>query len=233
MKLTLKLTFIAFCFTLFNCKKESASFNNYKYANDETILICDNLDTKLYVEALLSFEDDIASYYDAKNKNIRRAHSYYFREAQANRAKYEEFVSPHTMEVFEALKQDKDLWNDDNSINYNADIFTCLSSNFKEERLQTTFKALVSTNSMNAALFGAPLKTHVKNAHDDRYMATYIALDLFYAKLFDVNPANITERTISTFNNEIKNLPQINKAIGNQENAVNIEQKETQEASNQ
>ncbi|TYA53819.1 hypothetical protein [Formosa maritima] len=228
-KLNLKITFIALSLTLFNCKKESTEFENFKFANEENILICENLDTKLYVEALLSFEDDIALYYDEKNKNIRRAHSFYFRDAIANRAKYEEFVSPHTMEVFESLKQDKYLWNEDNSINYNADIFTCLSSNFKVEGLQTTFNALVSTNSMSPELFGAPLKAHVKNAHEDRYMATYIALDLFYAKLFNVDPATITERTGSTLNNKIKNLPAINAAKVNQENAVKIEQKESQE----
>jgi hypothetical protein len=223
MKITLKITFIALCLTLFNCKKETASFNNYKYANDETILVCENLDTKLYVEALLSFEDDIASYYDQRNKNIRRAHSFYFRDAIANRAKYEEFVSPHTMEVFEALKQDKDLWNADNSINYKADIFTCLSSNFKVEGLQTTFNALVSTNSMTPELFGAPLKIHVKNAHEDRYMATYIALDLFYANLFNVDPTIITKKIESDSNNEEKNTPK---------DPIIIEQTEVQEEPN-
>ena len=223
-KTTLKLTFIVLCLTLFNCKKESVSFNNYKYANEENVLICENLDTKLYLEALLSFEDDIASYYDKKNKNIRRAHSFYFREAIANKAKYEEFVTPHTMEVFEALKKDKDLWNDDNSINYNADIFTCIASNFKVVGLQTTFNALVSTNSMSPELFGAPLKTHVKNAHEDRYMAAYIALDLFYAKLFDLDPATIIER-IEPSNNE--------EPVISQENTISIDKKETQEAPNQ
>jgi hypothetical protein len=194
-KTHLKLTFIALCLTFFNCNNESAPFNNYKYANEETVLICDNLDTKLYDEALLSFEDDITYKYGANNKDLRRAYSFFTRDAINNKANYQEIVSPHTMEVFEALKKDKNLWNQDNSINYNSEIMTCVGQNFQNEDLQTTFNSLVSINSMRPDIFGAPLVKHVKNAHEDRYMATYVALDLFYSNLFDVDPETITEKT--------------------------------------
>ncbi|EMQ94661.1 hypothetical protein D778_00615 [Xanthomarina gelatinilytica] len=210
-KTLLKFSIIALCFTLFNCKNESASFTNYKYADKENILVCDNLDTKLYFEALLSFEDDITNKYNPQNKDLRRSYSFFTRDAIANRVNYQDIVSPHTMEVFEALKQDKDLWNADNSINYNADIFKCVSSNFKNKDLQTTFNALVSTNSMRPDLFGAPLIKHVKNAHDDRYMAAYIALDLFYARLFQVDPTTVTEKPETdkaNTNKAVKGTPQ-------------------------
>ncbi|MFL0353735.1 hypothetical protein [Xanthomarina sp. GH4-25] len=205
-KTLVKLTFIALCLTLFNCKNDSATFDDYKYANPGDILICDNLDTKLYVEALLSFENDIASVYGKEQKNLQFAHFFYFSEALANKADYETFVSPHTMKVFEALKKDKNLWNEDNSINYHAEIFTCILNNISVDGLQTTFNALVSTNSMKPELFGEPLKNHIKDAHRDRYMAMYVALDLFYAKLFDVDPTKITERTESNnINEELEN----------------------------
>ena len=53
-KSQLKLTIIALCLTLFNCKKETASFTNYKYADEENVIVCENVDSKLYMEALLS-----------------------------------------------------------------------------------------------------------------------------------------------------------------------------------
>jgi hypothetical protein len=193
-KTLLNLTIIALFLTLFNCKNESSTFINYKYATEENILVCENLDTKLYIEALLSFEDDITDKYEPKNKNLQRSYSFFTRDALAKKADYQAIVSPHTMEVFEALKKDKDLWNKDNSLNYNSDIITCVSKNFKVKDLQTTFNALVSTNSMRSDIFGAPLLKHVKNSHEDRYMATYVALDLFYANLFNVDPTKVIER---------------------------------------
>ncbi|MCX7550052.1 hypothetical protein [Xanthomarina sp. F2636L] len=190
----LKLTIIVLCLTLFNCQDESASFNNYKYADQENILVCDNLDTKLYFEALLSFEDDITDKYDPKNKNIRRGYSFFTRDAINGKVNFQEIVSPHTMEIFEALKNDKDLWQTDNSINYQSDLLNCLSKNFKNKDLQATYNALVSTNSMRADIFGAPLIKLVKNAHEDRYMAAYVAFDLYYANLFNVDPALVSEK---------------------------------------
>lgn len=223
-KLQLKLTFIALCLTLFNCKKETASFTNYKYADEENVIVCENVDSKLYMEALLSFEDDITSYYDPKTKDLRRSYSFYTRDALGNKAKYQDILTPHTMEVFEALKNDKDLWTN-NSINYNSDLFTCLGNNFRIPSLQTTFKALVSTNSMRPELFGAPLLKHVKNAHEDKYIATYVAFDLFYAKIFDIDPTTITEDSQKTKASGASNLLN-NKAQTIQESDVKTEEKD-------
>ncbi|HLV39323.1 hypothetical protein [Xanthomarina sp.] len=213
-KTLLKLTFFVVSLTLFNCKNESATFNNYKYADQENILVCDNLDTKLYFEALLSFEDDMTDKYDPTNKNLRRGYSFFTREALAGKADYQEIVSPHTMEVFKALKNDTDLWNKDNTINYNSKLLTCIGNNFRNNDLKTTFHALVSTNSMRSEIFGVPLIKFVKNAHEDRYMAAFVAFDLFYANLFDVDPTKVTEKpqtneaAKSNPNNNILNDPE-------------------------
>jgi len=223
-KTQLKLTFIALCLTFFNCKKETAEFTNYKYANEDSSFLCENLDSKLYLEALLSFEDDITTYYDFNGRDLRRSYSFYTRDALGNKAKYQDILTPHTMEVFEALKKDKDLWLN-NSINYNSDLFTCLGDNFRIPSLQTTFKALVSTNSMRPELFGAPLLKHVKNSHEDRYIATYVAFDLFYAKIFDIDPTTITNDSQKTKASRASNLLN-NKAQTIQESAVETEEKD-------
>ncbi|GGG58082.1 hypothetical protein [Bizionia arctica] len=217
-KTLLKLSIITICLTLLNCKKDSESFNNFKYATEENVLVCENLNTKLYLEALLSFEDDITDKYNPSNKDLRRSYSFFTRDAIAGNANYQDIVSPHTMEVFEALKDDQDLWNADNSINYNSDIMTCVSNNFKNKGLQTTFHALISANNMRSDYFRAPLNKHVKNSNQDRYMATYVALDLFYANLFDVDPTQVTEK------------PKTQNTATSENNANNVILKDEQKA---
>ena len=73
----------------------------------------------------------------------------------------------------------------------NSSIIKCISSNIIDKNLKTTFNALISTNSMTPKLFGTPLMTKYRNLINDKYLATYVALDLYYAKLFDVNLADI------------------------------------------
>lgn len=197
MKTLLKLTLIVVCLSFYGCKNENSTttFSDYKYANEtENVLKCDGIDTKLYHEALLSFEDDIVKAYNSRNNDPRVAYTTFFRTHLGNRVNFQEVVSPHSMKVFEALKGQPDLWNSDNSINYNAAIFECLSSNFKNQSLATTFNALVETNSMRLDLIGAPLQKEMKNASSDRYLSTYIALDMYYANLFKVDPTKVTEK---------------------------------------
>lgn len=193
MKTLLKLTVIALILNVLSCKNEQKTTDfDYNYADIENVLICNNLDTKLYHEALLSFEDDILKTYNTRNTDIRVAYTTFFRTAQRNQVNYQDLVSPHTMKVFEALKNNSDLWVD-NKLNYNADIFTCIGENLKDKDFATTYKALISTNSMRSDLIGAPLQNKVKTANSDRYLGTFIALEYFYSKLSKVDPTMVTE----------------------------------------
>ena len=63
----------------------------------------------------------------------------------------------------------------------------CIAQNITNPDLKTTLNALLSTNSMNPKLFGAPLSTNYSLTLSDKYLAAYVAFDLFYAKLFDVD----------------------------------------------
>ena len=67
----------------------------------------------------------------------------------------------------------------------------CISSNLENDALKTTLNALLSTNTMSPKLFGVPLTTKYSSAMNDKYLALYIALDLFYAKMFDVDFSNV------------------------------------------
>jgi hypothetical protein len=108
-------------------------------------------------------------------------------------------VSEHTLKVFEALKQDNDLWNPNNPVsklNYKSKLMDCISKNIKDNDLKTTLNALLTTNSMTPELYGAPLLSKYRLAITDKALASYIAFDLYYAKLFDVDVTQV-EKTKS------------------------------------
>ncbi len=191
MRILLKpLIVLIVSFLLVSCKKE-ASLSEFKYSANEFQVTCEGINPELLKEAVYSFEDDITNYFAQKGtKNLSQAYSRAINLGIYGRAKYEEIASPHTIEIFEILKTDKDLWNLDGetkSLNYNSKFVKCLGDNLSDKDLKTTFNALLETNSMSAKLFGEPLKRGAYLAIKDKYLATYIALDMFYAKLFDVD----------------------------------------------
>jgi len=195
MKSHFILFIIALSLTFFNCKNETAEINfDYEYADKEDLITCENLDTKLYKEALYTFENDITKFYDKKTDNTYKAYNSFFKNSIRGNVPYEKIVSPHTMKVFEALKAENDLWvkkNNTTSLNYNAAIFKCVSNNFLDKNLRTTFNALVSTNSMTPDLFGAPILPQISAMSRDKNLTTYMALDHYYSRLFDINPSKI------------------------------------------
>ena len=193
IKMKSKITLIPFLlfFIVFNCKKES-TLSDYKYADKAVAFDCEGANSKLYNEALYSFEDDIVNYYKKGSQSYRldQAYSQIIRNSVFGRLKLEEIVSKHTVDVFEALKKEGDLWDADNSkshLNYNSTTVNCISTNIKDKALKTTFDALITTNSMSPKLFGAPLASKYRNTLSDKNLALYVALDLYYAKMFDID----------------------------------------------
>ncbi len=190
-----KLLVITLTIALLSCKKEN-TFTDYKYADKPATINCEGVNSKLYKEALYTFEDDILNYYKKAKPNTSLVQSYsqLIRNAVYGRIKLEEIISAHTVAVFEALKKEDRLWDAHSStshLNYNSIVIDCISKNIQDKSLNTTFNALVSTNSMSPKLFGAPLMSKFTRTSNDKYLATYIALDLYYAKLFDVDLSKI------------------------------------------
>jgi len=187
--------------TLCSCKKEAKekTLDEYKFSEKGTVLNCDNFDVKLLNEALFSFEDDIIKYYGKNNPNYTTARVYnqFISNVIYNRAKYEEIVSPHTVKIFEVLKTKENLWHPNSTtskLNYNSDLFSCISNNITNTDLNTTLKALVSTNSMSPKLFGPAVQSNYSLSVRDKYLAAYLAFDFFYAKLFNVDVSKVTEK---------------------------------------
>jgi hypothetical protein len=177
-------------FSLSSCKKET-TFTDFKFSDKPATLACENLNIKLYNEALYSFEDDILNFYQRNDKkSLLSSYSQFIRLSLYNRANLKDIVSEHTLKVFEALKNETELWdlnNPKSHLNYNGPLMDCISNNITDQNLKTTLNALLSTNSMSPKLFGAPMATNYSLSLRDKYLASYVAFDLFYARLFDVD----------------------------------------------
>ncbi|WP_341216841.1 hypothetical protein [uncultured Wocania sp.] len=184
-----KLFVITLAISLISCKKEN-TLSEYKYADKGLVLSCENVNSKLYSEALFAFENDILNFYGKNNPNasLIQAYGQFIRNAIYGRIKYEDIVSPHTINVFEVLKNENDLWDASNPksyLNYNSALINCISINMQNTELKTTFNSLLKVNSMSPKPFGAPLMSNYRNVIKDKYLAAYIAFDLFYANLFN------------------------------------------------
>lgn len=186
-----KLFAITLIISLASCKNEKANvFTDYKFSDKPEALACEGMDTKLLKEALYTFEDDIIKHYNSKNSNLSQSYSRFINEALSNRLKIEDLISAHTVKVFEALKNNNALWdlnNANNKLNYNSEALKCIANNINDNRLKSIFNSLLSTNSMSPKLFGAALQSNARILLNDRYVATYVALDFYYSKLFDVD----------------------------------------------
>ncbi|MGZ0014722.1 hypothetical protein [Yeosuana sp. AK3] len=176
-------------YSMTSCKQENA-FKDFKFSEKPAKLACNSLNSKLYNEALYSFEEDITNFYSKDKRSLLSAYSQFIRLTNYNRVKYRDIVSEHTLKVFEALKNESELWDANNSnshLNYNGPLMNCISDNISDKDLKTTLKALLSTNSMSPRLFGPPLLSNYGLTMGDKYLASYVAFDLFYARLFDVD----------------------------------------------
>ena len=191
MNSKISLSVFLLVITLISCKQEKV-FSDYKYADKPAVFNCEGVNSKLLNEALYSFEDDILKHYKGDKQNFRldQAYSQLIRNSVFGRLKLEDMVSKHSVEIFEVLKNDNSLWEVNNPksyLNYNSTTLKCISKNINDTALKTTFDALVATNSMDSKLFGAPLISKYRNTTKDKNLAMYVALDLYYAKMIDLD----------------------------------------------
>jgi len=210
MKTKFNLILLSLTVTVFSCKNEKP-FDDYQFISNGIMINCNDENTAAIVnEALFSFENDITKFYSKGQPNINLAYSQFVRNAINGRVSYAEIVSPHTVKVFEALKKEGEIWDAQNSkshLNYNSTFFDCITNNIQDKNLKTTLKALISTNSMSPKLFGSPLMTRYNRATSDKYLAGYIAFDLYYAKLFDVDLSQVKEKPIEDNKVDFNKIP--------------------------
>ena len=194
-----KLALLTLCLCFLNCKEDSKSQSQtidfeYKFPSVEKIIDCEGVNTELLQEAVQSFEEDLANFYTPEGPILSRAYSLFISQALTNRADYPLIVSEHSKKVLEALKQDESLWTtnpDGSKLNFNHPIFKCIGTNIKDKPLQETFNALIATNSMSLRMFGDQLKRKTFGMKDDKYLATYVALELYFGKIYDKDLSKI------------------------------------------
>ncbi|MBU3822645.1 hypothetical protein KO566_11270 [Flavobacteriaceae bacterium XHP0103] len=203
MKTLFNLILLVFVLTLNSCKNdkqaETATLSEYKFTDKGMPVNCDGIDQQLLNEAIFAFEDDIYTFFKDRspNPNLALTYAQFMSTANNGRANYAEILTPHTVEIFKVLKTNPELWNTNNSasnLNYNSNFFDCISNNIRDNNLKTTLQALLKTGSMSPKLITAPLSSRYNQASNDKYLAAYIAFDLFYAKLFDVDLTMVKER---------------------------------------
>ena len=200
MKSFIKPIFILLVCTFLSCKNEN-TLSEYKYSDKETLLNCDSPDSKLWNEALYSFENDIrifyANNYYSKDGDLYLFYSEFVVRYIKGMVDYEDLISPHTLEVFNVLKNKSELWNLENSVsklNYYSPLFNCIAENVQDKDLHATLNALLSTHSMSPRMFTSPLSTQSRTVANDPYLRAYVTFDLFYAKLFDIDVSKVKDR---------------------------------------
>lgn len=188
---TLKIRIIIVLTTILfinSCKNNTVEF---KYTDKEDLFLCESVNMALIKEALYSFEEDIKNNYPFKRPySTLNGYATYWSTMTSDRLPKKEAISAHTLALFKLLKEDKELWNtsgDKITLNYNGKLMQCIGENLKDEGFKITFNALLETNSFKSKLFAPIINRKVSKIVNDKTLATYIALDLFYAKLFEMD----------------------------------------------
>jgi len=191
----MRTTILAFVLTatLFSCKKDNSStLSTYKYADKPQTLACSNIDTKLFTEAYYAFENAILIHAHNTNRRPGRAINtdYAYRNFTAraqNNLRVEDYITKETADIFKVLKK-QDIWDGDH-LDYNSDVVKCIADAISNTQIKQTFKTLQEVNSLNPKLMAAAIYGNVKarDKFKDKALMTYVALDMFYAKMQKVD----------------------------------------------
>ena len=198
----MKLRYFCFviCLTLVNCKKQQPELL-LKYSEKPKALHCDNIDDDLINEALYNFEANLAENYANKNSNLMQAYRIFLKESTSNTANYNNISNQHSIAIFEALKNVEGLWIEDSSglsPNYSHEVFTCIGDNIIDEDIKATCNALLTTNSMSIRMLKDVLISRSSRPSTDKYLAVFIALELYYSKLSDVDLSQKQKKPLNT-----------------------------------
>lgn len=208
MKTTLKLIAFVSLFVFVSCKKGSEASLDYIYKDKPDLITCDLPNKVLLKEAVYSFEADITAQYSPDKPDLRRAYASFMATARNKRIPYLEMISPQTAKIFEALKKDGTLYNG-NALNTKSAVVDCISKNIKDKGFQTTFNALLSTNSLREDLVIPPLTSIARNMLVDKYLSTYAALEFYYKgmHIIDLTKVTVKPKAKVDFNKTPKTAP--------------------------
>jgi hypothetical protein len=188
MRTTCKLLALLILMTFSNC--DSSKKMDYKYADNQNPLACDFPDGDLYKEAIYAFENDLINAYNPQKTNIAKTYTTFLSLSSRSNFKVEDIASEHSLNIAKLLKEDTSLWTTTNGVvwlNKSHPLVDCIANNLKDRDIKTTFNALLATNSLKPSLF-IPLLSNNNSRfiREDGSLKSYLALELFYTKLLDV-----------------------------------------------
>ena len=170
--------------------------------SDKPVLINCNIEySELFNEAIYNFEYNLTENYANKNPNLSYAYRLFIKESTTNTVNYNNISNQHSLDVFEALKNVEGLWSEKNNKllpNYNHEIYSCIGANIKDEDIKATYNALLSTSSLNMRMLKDVLMDKSSRLNTDKYLATYVALELYYSKLSNVDLSMKEAKPIDT-----------------------------------
>lgn len=186
------LTIIALQFS--SCKQQKL---DYQYSDKEDLIACSSGDIELIKEAVYTFEDYISKHYTFMGTSVAEGYQNYLKLLINNRPPASEFFSDHLKEVVNILKNEEDLWQINGSqirLNYNNELVNCIIEHIQDKEIKTTITVLASSKTLTTEVLGPVLytKKHLM-AKEDKALATYVALDMFYTKLIQMSAPDYVE----------------------------------------
>jgi hypothetical protein len=175
-----------------SCKKPL----EYKYNDKPMQVSCSGANEKLLNEALYSFFDDVTVYYRTKSReqfdsglSTYEAYATYVYDGSLGIADYKNIASEHTKNVMNELRKETQLWHKKSAmsnLNYNSEFVNCLIVNIKDKDLSATIQALNDINSLTPRVMADRFRLNVRAALEDPNYGMFIALDIYYQYLFDL-----------------------------------------------
>lgn len=184
---------LTICISFYSCKKEvSSTLLTYNYAENADILNCEGVDVKLYNEAYYAFENAVLLQAQNVNNNPKRIITVDFAlrafiGGSQRDLPIQDFITEEASEIFKTLMKQK-VWKE-NHLNYNSDLVKCVAKNIDSEDIKKTFIALQEVNSLDSKLMAGAIfgNTSAPRKYQDKALMTYVALDMFYAKMFTLD----------------------------------------------
>ncbi len=162
---------------------EDQSSLEYKHADKEQIINCENQNNALLNEALYQFEQDIISAYDPESRLRNKAYANFVYVGFSGDAEYERLATPHTLAIRKELVKAGIIKDGGLKSNLMYSNIPCVLKNIEDPQLALMIEALVESNTMDPKLFNSRMRNFAYKSQTDRYTALYVALDTYYQQL--------------------------------------------------
>ncbi len=193
MKLIRKSLIYSTLFLIMSCNTSI----DYKYSNEKDVLVCPLDNKKLIKEAVYAFENYLQQNYFYKDLNDKEiVYSNYWSTIDSKMPPKTDKLDEHTKNILAKFSDIEDLFVNVNGkivLNQKSDVVSCIASEIQDQDLKTTYNALLKSNALKAELFVPAIRRNTSMIANDKALATYVALEQFYAELLNLD-LSLTDR---------------------------------------